>query len=193
MNSAVVDDQILVVSPAARVRPPHCAHTKAEFLDEVQAAHLFDLLEKEPLQYKTAITILLYSGMRRGELLGLEWPDIDFDTNVVAICRQSQYLPDKGIFTKEPKSKSSSRVLKLSTGAIDILRKYRIWQNESRLSIGDQWENTKRLFTAWNGAPMHPDVLSGWFEDFIKRADLPQETHIHSLRHTNATLMIAGG
>jgi integrase len=193
LNSAVVDDQILIVSPAARVRPPHCAHTEAEYLDEVQAAHLLTLLEKEPVQYKTAITLLLYSGMRRGELLGLEWHDIDFDNNVIAICRQSQYLPGKGIFTKEPKSKSSFRVLKLSVAAIELLRRYRIWQNEYRLSIGDQWGNSDRLFTAWNGAPMHPDVLSGWFEDFIKRTDLPQATHIHSLRHTNATLMIAGG
>jgi integrase len=193
LNSAVIDDQILVTNPASRVRPPRCEHKEAEYLDEVQAAHLLDLLEGEPMQYKVAVTLLLYTGMRRGELLGLEWRDIDFTNFIVNICRQSQYLAGKGIFTKEPKTESSIRVIKLSAVTVELLRKYKIWQNEYRLSIGDQWENCNRLFTAWNGTPMHPDVLSGWFEDFIKRTDLPPETHIHTLRHTNATLMIAGG
>lgn len=131
-------------------------------------------------------------GMRRGELLGLEWPDIDLDNRIVSITRTSQYIAGKGIITKEPKNETSTRVVKLSASAIDLLRQYRVWQNSYRLSIGDQWQPTQRLFTAWNGAPMHPDVLSGWFGDFIKRTDLPQ-IHVHSLRHTNTTLMIAGG
>ena len=193
LNSAVMDDQIILTNPAARVRPPHCERKEALYLDEIQAAHLLELLESEPMQYKTAVTLLLYSGMRRGELLGLEWPDIDFENCTVSISRTSQYLPGKGIFTKEPKTKTSTRVIKLSDDAIALLRKYRIWQNQQRLALGDQWQKTDRLFTAWNGAPMHPDVLSGWFEDFVKRTDLPQGLHLHSLRHTNATLMIAGG
>ena len=193
LNSAVMDDQILVTNPAARVRPPRCERKEALYLDEIQAAHLLDLLEAEPMQYKTAVTLLLYSGMRRGELLGLEWSDIDFENCTVSISRTSQYLPGKGIFTKEPKTATSTRVIKLSDDAIDLLRKYRIWQNQQRLALGDQWQKTNRLFTAWNGAPMHPDVLSGWFESFVKRTNLPKGLHLHSLRHTNATLMIAGG
>lgn len=193
LNSAVMDDQIILSNPAARVRPPHCERKEALYLDEIQAAHLLNLLENEPMQYKTAVTLLLYSGMRRGELLGLEWSDIDFDNCIISIARTSQYLPGKGIFTKEPKTATSYRVLKLSNDAIEVLRKYRVWQIQQRLSLGDQWVNTNRLFTAWNGSPMHPDVLSGWFEDFVKKTDLPEGLHIHSLRHTNATLMIAGG
>jgi len=58
--------------------------------------------------------------------------------------------------------------------------------------VGDQWEDCDRIYTSWNGKPAHPDTLTQWFVDFIKRTDLPP-IHIHSLRHTNATLMIAGG
>jgi integrase len=192
LNAAVMDDQILVSNPASRVRPPRCERKEAPYLDEVQAARLLSLLEAEPMQYKTAVTLLLFSGMRRGELLGLEWSDIDFENSIVSISRTSQYISGQGIFTKEPKTATSIRVLKLSDAAMDLLRKYKIWQSEQRLAIGDQWQSTNRLFTSWNGAPMHPDVLSGWFEDFIKRTNLPQ-IHLHSLRHTNATLMIAGG
>jgi integrase len=72
------------------------------------------------------------------------------------------------------------------------LRKYKIWQNEQRLSVGDQWEDCDRLNTSWNGKPAHPDTITSWFEDFVKHTDLPP-IHVHNLQHTNATLLIAGG
>lgn len=176
LNSAVMDDQILLSNPTARVRPPHCERKEAEYLDEIQAAHLIELLEDEPMQYKTAVMLLLYSGMRRGELLGLEWPDIDIENRIVSISRTSQYLSGRGIFTKSTKTVSSVRTIKLPGIAVELLKKHKVWQNTERLKIGDQWQGTGRLFTAWNGAPMHPDVLTGWFEDFIKRTDLPPQT-----------------
>jgi integrase len=75
---------------------------------------------------------------------------------------------------------------------LSILRAYRSWKYEQILRIGDQWNKTERLFTTWNGKPMHPDTLTGWFGDFISRSGLPA-INVHSLRHTNATLQIAGG
>jgi integrase len=144
------------------------------------------------MQYKTMALLLLYSGMRRGELCGLEWKDIDFENHLVNICRTSQYTPKKGIFTKGTKMASSIRIIKLPATTITILREYKRWQTEQRLAVGDQWRDCDRLYTSWNGKPGHPDSLTQWFGDFIKRTDLLQ-IHIHSLRHTNATLMIAGG
>jgi len=192
LNSAVVDDQALLSNPAKRVRPPHCERVEAQYLDEVQAAHMIELLSKEPMQYKTMVLLLLYTGMRRGELCGLEWKDIDLDNRTLSICRTSQYTPEKGIFVKGTKTASSVRTIKLPEIAVNLLRKYRTWQIEQRLAVGDQWEDNDRLYTSWNGKPAHPDTLTSWFEDFINRTDLPK-IHIHSLRHTNATLMIAGG
>ena len=192
LNSAVVDDQALLSNPAKRVRPPHCKHLEAQYLDEVQAAHLIDLLESKPMLYKTMIILFLYSGMRRGELCGLEWKDVDFNNNIVSICRVSQYTPEKGIFTKSTKTVSSVRTIKLPAIALEYLRKYKLWQSEQRLSVGDQWEDCDRIYTSWNGKPAHPDTLTAWFKDFVKQTDLP-DIHIHSLRHTNATLLIAGG
>lgn len=56
----------------------------------------------------------------------------------------------------------------------------------------DPWQDSGKVFTTWDGRPIHPDTVSGWFHDFIKRHNLPEAT-VHSLRHTNATLMIANG
>jgi integrase len=67
-----------------------------------------------------------------------------------------------------------------------------VWKTSERLKVGDKWVDNDRLFTQWNGKPMHPDSLTGWFKEFVKRTDL-LKVHIHSLRHTNATLLIAGG
>ena len=73
-----------------------------------------------------------------------------------------------------------------------MLKEYRAWQNQERLKVGDQWKDSDRVFTRWNGTPFRPDTLTNWFSDFVKRSGLPPVT-VHSLRHTNATLLISSG
>ena len=63
--------------------------------------HLLELLEEQPIYYRTAIAVLLFTGMRRGELLGLTWEDIDFEKQTIHICRTLQYLPGRGVFVDE--------------------------------------------------------------------------------------------
>ncbi len=192
--STAVEWGVLFANPCDRTKPPRVEKKEPKYLDEVQAATLLDLLETESTEYKTMIRLLLFTGLRRGELLGLEWKDIDFDKSTLRICRSSLYLPDKGIFEDETKNATSNRIIKLSQTAINDLRAYRVWQMEQRLRIGDRWTDTNRIFTTEDGKPLHPDTLSRWFSKFIKEHSdqLPPIT-IHSLRHTNATLQIAGG
>ena len=153
---------------------------------------MLTLLEKEPIQYQTMITLLVYTGIRRGELCGLEWKDIDFENQVMHVVRSAQYIGNKTMITKEPKTKSGIRHFSLSIHACILLKKYKRWQLEQKLNAGDRWEESDRLFTSWNGKPIHPDTVTDWFSKFIKRSGLPYVT-LHSLRHTNATLMIAEG
>lgn len=192
MLETAVQWQIIPNNPCNRVKPPHAEQTETAYLDEVQAAKLITVLNGEPLQYRTMILLLLNTGLRRGELCGLEWPDIDTKNAVLSIRRNSLYLPGKGVYTDTPKTKSSVRSIKLPSNCIPMLTQYRAWQTEQRLKLGDQWQDCNRLFTTWNGSPMHPDSLTNWFSDFVKRHDLPHIT-IHGLRHTNATLLIAAG
>lgn len=191
--SAAVKWQMIPANPCERVDPPKVEKREAVYLDEQQAARLLELLEtKAEPQYKTAIELLLYTGLRRGELCGLEWQDIDFDSAVLHIRRTSLYVPEHGIFTDETKNTSSARSIKIPVSAVTLLKTYRAWQGERRLQLGDQWEDSGRVFTTWKGAPIHPDTLSSWFHDFVRDNDLP-DVHLHSLRHTNATLLIAAG
>lgn len=186
--------QVIVSNPCERVDPPKVQQKAAEYLEAEEAIWLLTLLEDNsvPIQYRTAVTVLLFTGMRRGELLGLKWSDIDFDKQTISISRSSLYLPGKGVFEDVTKTDSSNRVIKIPTAAATSLRSLKLWQTKQRFSLGEYWNYTEYVFTAQDGTPMHPDTLSGWFHDFIQKTDLPQ-IHIHSLRHTNATLSIANG
>lgn len=183
---------LLEKNVAMRADPPKVPHREISYLNEQEVRQMLTLLEKEPIQYQTMITLLVYTGIRRGELCGLEWKDVDFENQVMHVVRSAQYIGNKTMITKEPKTKSGIRHFSLSIHACILLKKYKRWQLEQKLNAGDRWEESDRLFTSWNGKPIHPDTVTDWFSKFIKRSGLPYVT-LHSLRHTNATLMIAEG
>ena len=193
MHSAV-KWQVIIANPCDRVDPPKVQKTEIKYLDDKQAVHLLELLQTNevPILYRCAVEVLLFTGMRRGELLGLEWSDIDFNNQTINIHRSSLYLAERGVFEDDTKNASSNRVIKAPVTAIKSLRSLRSWQYQQRLIMGELWQDSKKVFTAQNGAPMHPDTLSGWFHDFIQKTDLPK-IHLHSLRHTCATLNISNG
>jgi len=191
LNTAV-KWELLERNPASRADPPKNTHTEVTYLNEEEVRRMIPLLNDEPIQYRTMIMILLFTGLRRGELCGLEWKDIDFNNKTMRVCRSSQYIGNATVITKEPKTKSGIRQFTLSDSLCQILAQYKLWQCEQRLRLGDRWEQSDRLFTAWNGAPMYPDTITDWFRKFVRKNDFPPVT-LHSLRHTNATIMIAEG
>ncbi len=188
-----VKQGILLSNPCSRVRTPKIKHKEAEYLEENDVIRLLQSLEKEPLQYRALITLLLYSGMRRGEALGLTWKDINFKDNLIDINKSSLYVSGKGIFDDETKNESSKRVIKVPQSVIDSLKQLQIEQFHKRQMLTDEdWQDCDKVFKASNGSPLHPDTLSSWFKRFLKRHNLPN-CHIHTLRHTNASLLIAQG
>ncbi|HJA48306.1 MAG TPA: tyrosine-type recombinase/integrase [Candidatus Agathobaculum intestinipullorum] len=192
MLSTAVKWQLIFSNPCSRVVLPKNKRKEAVYLDEKQAAQLLQALEDESLQHQVIVKLLLYTGMRRGELCGLEWKDIDFERAIISVRRSSLYLSGKGVFEDETKNETSERCMKVSDDVITMLRIWRAEQAKERLRLGDQWQDNDRLFTAWNGAPIRPDVITAWFHKFVTKNGLPP-IHVHSLRHTNATLLIAAG
>ena len=184
--------QIIPANPCERVTLPKKQKTPPKYLDEEQAAQLLELIEKEDMQHKTMIKMFMYTGLRREELCGLEWKDINFSNSVITVNRASIYIPKEGVISDTTKNDTSQRSIKAPAAAIQMLKDYKEWQNEQSAKVGDRWQNSDRLFTTAEGKPIHPDTITGWFHDFIRRNKLPDIT-IHSLRHTNATLMINSG
>lgn len=162
-----------------------------ELLTPEQASDFLTALEDAPVKYRTFFTLAVYGGFRRGELLGFEWKDVDFDNRVISVNRIS-YVDKGGMATGTPKTKTSRRSLKLPEIVFQQLREHRAEQLKDRLKLGDAWHDTDRLFTTWNGEPMGGDSARHWLEKFCKAHDLPV-VNIHSFRHLNASLLISSG
>ena len=185
--------QVIVSNPAERVQPPKAKKPKRKYYDDDQCKILLENLEQldeEQIKYKTAIILTVFTGVRLGELMGLEWNDIDFRNGIVSINRSSQYLADTGVFTKVPKTESSIREIAIPDFVISLLEEYKLWYEEQKSLYGELWINSNRLFVQANGKPMHPSTISKWFVKFIGQIGLPV-INFHGLRHTNATLLIA--
>lgn len=193
MFRTAVKQGVLLENPCARADAPSAGDEEPAYLNEHDAVKLVEALEDAPMKYRVMIFLLLDTGMRRGELLGLEWKDINFEACTITVRRNSVYLPQQGVITQTPKTRKSIRTIKVPQDCIDMLRKYRTYQLQERLQLGDQWQEHDRLFTTWNGSPLHPSSVTGWFSKFARDAGLPDGITIHSLRHTNATLLIAAG
>ena len=184
--------QLLVANPCERVQPPRARKPKRKFYDEKQTQFLVENLNKldeEFIKYKTAIMLTIFTGVRLGELMGLEWQDIDFEHQIISVNRSSQYLTDKGVFTKTPKTESSIRDIGIPDFIVSLLKEYSLWYNKQKRLYGELWFNSNRLFVQDNGKPMHPDTISKWFVKYVEKIGLPV-INFHGLRHTNATLLI---
>lgn len=180
-------------NPAANAELPKMQQQEAIHLDEADARRLLTLLHSEPIKYRAMITFDLLSGLRRGELLGLRWQDVDFENETITIVNTLNYTAGSGVYTDTPKNATSARPLKLSRSAFLMLIEYKRWQDAQREACGDYWKDTEgRVFTGDDGGPIFPDSLTKWFTAFVKRSGLPP-VHVHSLRHTYASMMIADG
>lgn len=192
MCKAAVQWQIIPFNPCERVRPPKTERKEAESLDEVQAMELINRLQDEPLKNRAAVMLTLYTGMRRGELCGLEWSDIDFENGLVKINKSVLYSADRGVFEDTTKTKSSNRIISIPSDMVELLKQYKAEQAQMKLLTGDLWIDSKKVFTSDYGGIINPEYISSWFKSFVKRYNLP-DIHFHNLRHTAATLLIANG
>ncbi|MDF2892066.1 MAG: hypothetical protein K0R80_2433 [Clostridia bacterium] len=208
--TAAVQWQFILNNPAERLKPPKVEKKETKHFDEEQIQYIFELLEQEPIKYKTMIHLAVFGGMRMGELSGLEWQDFDSQKQMLTIRQSSQYIPGKGIFTKSPKNESSKRLISLPKSIVSLLNEYKLWQNGEKATMDDLWVDSKRIFTKNDGTPIFPDTPSRWFTKFIKRhnknimksKDMAEQdkgnfllpnVSFHGLRHTNATLLISQG
>ena len=188
-------NQIIMMNPCKNVVIPRLERKEIECYTLEQAQKMLELFEQEPkedLKFTVFFTLAMYSGMRRGELLGLEWQDFDFDTGRVEIVRTSLFSKEIGNYTGTPKTESSRRVLILPMEVIESVKKLMQYQQNEAQRIGSKWEEHNRLFTQWNGKPMDGTAPYKYLQRFCTKYGFPFH-NIHSFRHLNATLLIASG
>jgi integrase len=148
-NVAAAADLPKGATPEMRVWSPEQLRV---FLDHVRDDRLY-----------AAWLLLATTGMRRGEVAGLGWVDLDLDTGRVA-PRRPRVVVNHQVLVSEPKTAKGRRSIALDPATVAALREHRRWQLEDRLAVGPRWEDSGLVFTWPDGRPLHPERFSKWFE-----------------------------
>ena len=187
-----VKESIIPFNPAARAEPPKAEKKEAKYLQSADIAAILEALNSEPIKWKTLVHLLLITGARRGEIIGLKWDKVDFDNNRIYICNTISYTPDRGVYESTPKTESSKRYIALPAETMQLMKQYRAWQIQERFRLGEYYVNQDYVFAQDNGSPMHPDSVGKWLTKFCKRHSLPH-VNPHAFRHTMASMLYYNG
>ncbi len=187
-----VKEGLIPFNMADRVTLPKVTHKEVTYFQPGQIAAIQDALKQEPIKWHTLVHLLMITGARRGEILGLKWDKVDFERNQIYICNNIGYSPDIGVFEGTPKTEKSKRYVALPAETMQLLKKYRAWQAQERLRLGGYYQDQGFIFARDDGRPMHPDSVGTWLTKFSKRHSLP---HInpHAFRHTMASMLYFNG
>lgn len=180
-------------NPCKNIFVPKGRKKEKEIYTVEEMKQLFALAEKYgTLDYRAFLTLAVYSGFRSGELMGLEWKDIDWDNNVISVRRTANYTATDGTYTDTPKTKKSVRSLKLPDVVFDRLRELRTQQLENKEIFGTKWVDSDRIFVNKLGKPLYKGEPYKWQKKLTEEHGM-KFCDIHSLRHFNATVLIHSG
>ena len=191
MFNQAIKWELVGQNPNLKATKPQKEKAERNYYDLQEVNTLLNCLENENIKYQTLITLALDSGMRRSEICGLRWSDIDFDTHTVKIQRSLKVV-DGVVDEGTTKTSKSKRTIVLSEITIELLKKYQSWQNDVIISMGSKWVNEKRVFTNDIGKYMHPSTCGYIIRKLTKKYDL-KPICFHGLRHTSASILIHKG
>ena len=183
---------LVAVNVADRATPPKMEQKDVNYFQPEQVTAIREALETEAIKWRTLVHLLLITGARRGEILGLKWDKVDFNSNQVYICNNVLYSADVGIYEDTPKTERSKRYVSLPAETMQLLKQYRAWQNGERLRLGEYYQDQGFVFAQDTGGPMHPDSVTTWLSRFSKRHGLPH-VNAHAFRHTMASMLYFNG
>jgi len=171
------------------VTPPRVPSREMATWDGVQARRFLAVAGQST--YGPIWIVALATGLRRGELLGLRWQDVDVERRTLSV-RQTVGLVGTTIVAGQPKTRSGRRTIPVPMDVIEVLREHRRRQNERRLVLGPIWQDHDLVFAAANGTPINPNNLKRDYTRLVTLADVPC-IRIHGVRHTHATLALQQG
>jgi integrase len=186
-----VESEALARNAASVIKPPNVEEEEIEILDAEQIATVLNRLAGHELY--PIVFLALATGLRRGELLGLQWGDIDLDGGAFLKVERTLEETKTGLRLKPPKTKHGRRTLALPPSAVAMLRAHRVQQLELRMSLGLGRPGPEAFaFSNYDGSPRSPDNLSRDWKRAVRALKLPQ-VMFHALRHTHVSALIAGG
>lgn len=169
---------------------PKVPQKEMKTLDDYQVRQLIHAAEGTRIQM--LLWMAVATGLRQGELLGLKWEDLDWQTRRIQIKRQVQRRKGEGLVFCEPKSASGRRIITLGKVTIQKLRDHKTAQYYERAQAGDKWHDLDLIFPTPLGTPNDFSNLIKVYKKCLRDAGLPN-LRFHDLRHSAATLMLQEG
>lgn len=191
--SKAVEWRLIKENPMDGVERPKMDRWKKQYYDEEEAKEVIAALYQEPVEWRLYFLGAMLGGFRRGELLALEWKDVDFEQNVIHVTKSISLTKDGQPVETPPKTDSEGTVAMPEWYMRELEAYYRQWKKE-RLQVIDRWEGGSREYVFHNGfgKPWHYTTPTTRWRKFIRRHEL-KPVRLHDLRHTAATLLIEAG
>lgn len=175
-----VADQATAPRPTKQDLAPWSPRETGQFLEAIRGTRL------GPLWHLAATT-----GLRRGEVCGLRWKDLDLDQHRLTVAR-ARVMAGGQVVTSTPKTATSQRTIGLDPLTVSVLRTHRALQNGWRLAAGEAWDGDDMVFTDEVGRPLHPSAVSKLFTQAVRAAGI-RLIRFHDLRHGHATAALEAG
>lgn len=204
--TAAVRKEIMRRNPVSNSVPiSKKAVNAVTYLDETQAFQLIAALdEQNDFMFKVMINTLLYTGMRGGELCGLQWQDIDLDKGIIYIRHTLIYVRkvggvrgqqkgkghERNFILQSPKTSAGERYVVMPASLLALFKEYKQHCDAVKAEKGDSWNVDNMVFITVNGNYYSEQYLNTRFKKLAHKIGLPAEIHLHSLRHTTASLLI---
>ena len=180
----------LTRNSAAATTPPRQQRTTIGMWDIESINQFLDAAHDN--RFRDVFQLAVLTGLRRSELTGLQWENVDLVTGNLRIVSTLQRITGYGLVKGQPKTAKSRRSVALAPDAINLMHGIRGRQIEQQLKYGELWLNTGYVFTQENGSPVSPDMISIAFCALVRKTGLPHLT-FHGLRHAHATLALTAG
>ena len=184
--SYALKQEFILKNPMDKVDCPKLTKKRVEALTAEQARQFFSYVDESPIDFRCMLNLLITTGIRRGELMGLQWGDIDLDRCVISVNRNVTYTPASGIVVSTPKTDCGFRQIPLMPSVADVLKEYRNSMNE--------WQQRDYVFPKGGNPALarDPNSITRRVKNFMRSHSLPDMSP-HDLRHTCATLLLSNG
>jgi integrase len=181
------NSRLITFNPVSAVKPPKIPKSEIQVLSKDELVTLLDGLRGKRIFYLAFLAAC--TGMRRSELLGLRWCDVDIEAHRITVIQTLEQTKEYGLRIGETKTKSSRRPITLPPAAIPVIKEWKISQDREHLRLGQGRDDNRLVFTREDGEWYSPRSMSHMFSDAIKKIDIPRIT-LHGLRHTHITHLL---
>lgn len=185
-----INENLITFNVAKMSEKPKHQRVPAPSLELDDIAIILEAIEKKSPKWAAFTHLLLASGMRRGEALGLRWTDIDKDNCIIYVHNNLQYLKSEGLYDETLKT-NSTRYVTIAKSAIDKLSEWQEIQEIEKLAAGGKWIDDGYVFTQSTGKPVNPSSVTTFYRRLSQELGIAVTAHM--FRHFQASVLIDSG